>query len=256
MNFIITASTDKGNFKEINQDGFFARTLLTPFGEIAFAVLCDGMGGLASGEIASATMVDGFKRWFDEKILMSQNTELSDLRIRREWTELICEYNEKIRNYGNQNGIKLGTTLTAVLLTERRYYIANVGDTRAYVIADNVNLLTKDQTLVAREVELGHISLDEAQKDKRRNILLQCIGVTEAVFPEFYFGETLSDRIYMLCSDGFRHEITEEEILQYLNPDDLFTADNIKSRLDDLITLNQQRDERDNITVIAIRSIM
>ena len=90
---------------------------------------------------------------------------------------IATEYNEKIKLYGKRCGLAsgLGTTVTALLLTEQRYYIINVGDTRAYEIGDHVALLTKDQTVVAREVELGNLTQVEAETDPRRSVLLQCV---------------------------------------------------------------------------------
>ena len=130
----------------------------------------------------------------------------------------------------------------------------NVGDTRAYEIGDTVTVLTKDQTVVAREVELGHLTPEEAEKDSRRSVLLQCIGASDEVYPDMFFGDTKLNAVYMLCSDGFRHEITEDEIYQYLNPNVMIDADEMKRNMDSLIDLNKQRQERDNISVVSIRT--
>lgn len=130
----------------------------------------------------------------------------------------------------------------------------NVGDTRAYEIGDTVTVLTKDQTVVAREVELGHLTPEEAEKDSRRSVLLQCIGASDEVYPDMFFGDTKLNAVYMLCSDGFRHEITENEIYQYLNPNVMVDADGMKRNMDSLIDLNKQRQERDNISAVSIRT--
>ena len=66
--------------------------------------------------------------------------------------------------------------------------------------------------MVAREVELGHITPEEAEKDYRRSVLLQCVGASDQVYPDMFFGTTRLNAVYMLCSDGFRHEITECDI--------------------------------------------
>lgn len=130
----------------------------------------------------------------------------------------------------------------------------NVGDTRAYEIGDTVTVLTKDQTVVAREVELGHLTPEEAEKDSRRSVLLQCIGASDEVYPDMFFGDTKLNAVYMLCSDGFRHEITENEIYQYLNPNVMVDADGMKRNMDSLIDLNKQKQERDNISAVSIRT--
>jgi serine/threonine protein phosphatase PrpC len=168
--------------------------------------------------------------------------------------ELAIEYNEKIKNYAASCGTDMGTTVTAMLLTERRYYLINVGDTRAYEITDRVTVLTTDQTVVAREVQLGHLTPEEAERDPRRSVLLQCIGASDRVYPDIFYGDTKLGAVYMLCSDGFRHEISEDEIFQYLNPSVMLNADGMKQNMDYLISVNKQRRERDNISVISIRT--
>lgn len=254
VNFIISAATDVGLVRPSNQDSFGARAYTTKLGKVVLAVLCDGMGGLAKGEVASWTVVNAFFKWADRKLPFLCETEITDSAIRSDWTGIAAECNEKIKAYAASNRIRMGTTLTAILLTEDRYFLINVGDTRAYEITNAARLLTKDQTLVAREVELGHLTAEQARRDSRQNVLLQCIGASESVYPDMFFGDTRPHAVYMLCSDGFRHEITAEEIWQCLNPDVMRTADEMKRNMNILIELNKERKERDNITVVTVRT--
>lgn len=254
MNYIIAAGTDIGNAKDTNQDSFIAKTISTKQGRMVFAVICDGMGGLAKGEVASATVVNAFSKWSETRLPQLCEYEITDAEIRNEWVGIVTDYAEKIKNYGKRSGISLGTTVTAILLTDSRYYIINVGDTRAYEICDSVKLLTKDQTVVAREIELGNMTEEEAKSDPRRSVLLQCIGASDAVYPDMFFGDTVQNAVYMLCSDGFRHEISENEIYQYFQPSVMTNADVMKTNIDLLIAINKQRQERDNISALAIRT--
>ncbi len=254
MNFIVSATTDIGLTKSTNQDSYLVRKFSTPQGEMVLAVLCDGMGGLSKGEVASASVVNAFTKWADNRLPILCEGEITDGDIRADWVGIATEFNEKIKAHAHAAGTNMGTTLTALLLTEKRYYIINVGDTRAYEISDGVKVLTKDQTVVAREVELGNITAEEAEHDSRRSVLLQCIGASDDVYPDMFFGDTKLNAVYMLCSDGFRHEITEEEIHQYLNPDVMLDADGMKQNIVSLIELNKQRQERDNITVVSVRT--
>ena len=254
MNFIISATTDIGISKSTNQDSCNVSVFQTKQGKVVFAVLCDGMGGLAKGEVASASLVNAFRVWADTRLKTLCDSEITDHDIRNDWTDIVTGYNEKIKVYGKKCGVSMGTTVTAILLTENRYYIINVGDTRAYEITDNVKLLTKDQTVVGREIELGILTPQEAERDPRRNVLLQCVGASDMVYPDMFFGNTALGAVYMLCSDGFRHEITEREIYDYLNPNVMVDADGMKRNMDSLIELNKQRQERDNITVITVRT--
>lgn len=254
MNFIVSATTDIGLTKSTNQDSYKVRVFSTKQGKVVLAVLCDGMGGLAKGEVASASLVNAFCKWADNKLPILCENEITDSDIRTDWVGIAIEYNEKIKSYAASCGTNMGTTVTALLLTETRYYIINVGDTRAYEISDVVTVITKDQTVVAREVELGNLTPEEAKRDSRRSVLLQCIGASDEVYPDMFFGDTKLNAVYMLCSDGFRHEITEDEIHQYLNPNVMVDSDGMKQNMDALIELNKQRQERDNISVVSIRT--
>ncbi|MBR5233167.1 MAG: serine/threonine-protein phosphatase [Clostridia bacterium] len=254
MNFIIAADTDIGIVKSTNQDSYYSSVFSTKQGKMAFAVLCDGMGGLAKGEVASSTVVSAFANWAKTRLPELSESEIADSVLRTEWNNIVVDYNEKIKLYGKQHGINLGTTITAILITEKRYYILNVGDTRCYEISNGIKVLTKDQTVVAREVELGLLTEEQAKVDSRRSVLLQCIGASDSVYPDMFFGDTVNNAVYMLCSDGFRHEITEQEIYSYLNPDVMLDADGMTANIRALIETDKQRQERDNITVVAVRT--
>ncbi len=254
MNYIVSAITDIGLKKSTNQDSYGVKLYTTDAGRIAFAVLCDGMGGLSKGELASATVVRAFLQWADTRLKhIYRNSNADDLII-SEWTDLVRTYNSKIKLYGERNGIKLGTTVNAILLTEKKYYILNVGDSRTYEIRDHVRLITKDHTLVQRELDEGKLTEAQARTDPRRSVLIQCVGASPDVVPDFFMGDTLADCVYMLCSDGFRHEITEDEMFCYLNPSVMTNQVSMDNNMTALIDMDKQRMERDNITVLTIRT--
>ena len=104
MNFIIYAITDVGIKKNTNQDSYNVRTLNTNLGKMVFAVLCDGMGGLEKGEVASSSLVNAFIRWVDEKLPEICERGITDDEIRSDWMKIAVTYNEKIKQYSsNQN---------------------------------------------------------------------------------------------------------------------------------------------------------
>ena len=254
MKFIVSASTDAGNVRTTNQDSMNVQLLEIMGRQVVFAVLCDGMGGLQKGELASASVTYAFRRWSREKLPFFLHTRLQDNDIRREWNGVLSECNEKIRLYGKRNGASLGTTIAALMITPERFYAVNVGDSRVYELRKQLRQITRDQTIVARDVELGHLSPEQAERDPRRSVLLQCVGALEEVSAEFYFGIPYEDTVYMLCSDGFRHKITTEEIGAWLKPDCMNSAENMKQNEQRLIDLARKRGERDNITVATIRT--
>lgn len=254
MNFYISAATDIGTVKKTNQDSYCVRSYRTSQGPMVFAILCDGMGGLAKGEVASASVINAYLNWTETQLPSLCVAPLEPERIRRDWIKLAVQYNEKIKYYGSTCGVAMGTTLTAILLTESAYYVINVGDSRTYELGDRLRQITRDHSFVAREIELGRMTPQEARTDPRRNVLLQCIGASETVEPDFFTGPTRKDRVYFLCSDGFRHEITPDEITQALCPTDMTDEDRMEQTLLQLIDLNKLRHERDNISVVAIRT--
>jgi len=254
MNFIVSASTDVGIEKNANQDSLSVLSLTTPLGKMVFAILCDGMGGLAKGEVASASVINAYLNWTENRLPQLCAAPLDPQVIREEWRRLAVQYNEKIKYHGSCCGVAMGTTLTAILLTERAYYVINVGDSRTYELTDSLRQITRDHSFVAREVELGRMTPQEAKTDPRRNVLLQCIGASDTVEPDFFTGQARRDGVYFLCSDGFRHEITPEEISAALRPTDMSSEELMEQRLRQLIELNKARHERDNISVVAIRT--
>lgn len=254
MDFLIAANTDIGIKKETNQDGLSVKVIDTPNGKIAFAVLCDGMGGLAKGEVASSTVVTSFNNWVATKLPALCRKGIDDADIRNQWEEIVLTQNDKIQAYGRQNGLKLGTTVVAILLTQTRYYVMNIGDSRAYEIFDTVHQITEDQTFIHREVKLGRMTPQQAKTDPRRNVLLQCVGASEDIYPDMFFGNVKENAVYMLCSDGFRHEITNDEIYEKFQPDALNDTDTMNNNSKQLIELNKQRAEKDNISVLLIKT--
>lgn len=254
MNFIISANTDVGIVKSTNQDSLTSMVINTPIGRMAFAALCDGMGGLEKGEVASASVITAFRNWAMNELPKLCTAPLEDTTIRMQWENIITSQNRLIKTYGARQGVRLGTTAVVMLLTQTRYYILNVGDSRAYEITSGVRQITADQTFVAREIAMGHMTEEEALHDSRRNVLLQCVGASDEVYPDMFFGDVMQNAIYMLCSDGFRHEITADEIFEKLQPGVLFDEYAMQNNTISLIELNKQRQERDNISVALVRT--
>lgn len=252
MRFLIAAHTDVGIKKETNQDAFMVKEAKTARGKVCLCVLCDGIGGLSRGELASATVIRDFERWFETEFpQLLESFCYEGLKV--QWKELALELNKKLSSHAAGGGRRMGTTLVALLLAEGQYFIMNVGDSRVYALHVGIDRLTKDQSLVQRQVDLGQLRQEEAAAHPRRNILLQCIGASEVVEPDFYGGVVDPGTLFLICSDGFCHAIREEEIFAQLNPAALQKEKTIKERLVLLTKLNQSRGETDNISAVAVR---
>lgn len=255
MDFIATAHTDVGNEKKINQDSFFIKIAKTTKGNVLFAAVADGMGGLSSGELASATLVKKLSDWFAYTLSGRLNYVNQPSDLRDDIKRLIDQCNTLIYRYGIKKNISLGSTLTLLLAFGGRYLIAHVGDSRAYMLTDGIQQLTHDQSLVARELAMGVITAEQAKKDSRKNILLQCMGESAEVEPEFLSGAVARGSAFMLCSDGFVHELSEAELYGTLSPAINNDERRIKNNLTGLVGIVKSRRERDNITVLYIKTI-
>lgn len=252
VRYTATADTDIGISKETNQDSVLIKHASTDLGEVVLAVVCDGMGGLAKGELASATVIREFARWFEEDLPF----ELENLDMQvigGKWSLMLKDLNAKILEYGENLGSSLGTTFSGILFVDDKYVIAHVGDTRIYHIGSSLTQLTTDQTFVAREISRGTMTAEQAKTDKRRNLLLQCVGASKTVDPQVICG-TVEKGAYMLCSDGFRHEITEAEIYESLNPINFMNKNAMHNNAKYLIEQVKSRQEKDNISVVLIKA--
>ena len=218
MTFETATWTDVGTRKETNQDSLLVLQADTDAGHVLLAAVCDGMGGLAKGEVASAAMVNALSSWFCQSLPKLLAEGFSEERLSGEWKTLVDDTSKRISSYGEELDISLGTTAGVFFVIGSSYYIMNIGDSRIYLISDAVYQLTKDQTFVQHEVDVGNITIEEAMVHPKRSVLLQCIGASNIVVPDFFSGKLKKNQVYMLCCDGFRHVITPDEFYGALNP--------------------------------------
>lgn len=253
MRYVATADTDIGISKDTNQDSVLIKHASTDKGEVLLAVVCDGMGGLSKGELASATVIRAFADWFDNEFPFElENVDLNVIGAK--WSLMLKELNAQILEYSKSNALEgVGTTFSGILFVDDQYIIGHVGDTRVYHIGSALTQLTTDQTFIAREISRGTITPEQAKTDKRRNLLLQCIGASKTVEPQIIIGNA-DKGAYMLCSDGFRHEITEGEMYESLNPINLMNKDAMHNNAKYLIDQVKRREEKDNISVVLIKA--
>ena len=261
----IAAHSAAGRKRRGNQDSVLVKTARTREGPVALAAVCDGMGELASG-----ALVRMLSRWFEEELpgLLLEGKgpkggwrrvlqgpggkeEFTD-RLWESWTQLLHQANERLCAYGREKGGKLGSTAAILLLRGDRYYTANVGDSRIYKIERTLLQLTRDQTLVQQEVEAGRLTREKARRDPRRSILLQCMGASGGICPDFQVGRAKGTPVFLLCSDGFRHVVTEQELFAGLSPEKICGEQAMKRALEKLVRLNQERQEPDDISAILI----
>lgn len=252
VKFIATADSDVGISKSTNQDSVLIKHATCDLGEVLMAIVCDGMGGLSKGELASAVVIRTFNKWFDNELPFElENVDMNVIGAK--WSLLLKELNVNILEYSQSIGEEgMGTTFSGILFVGNEYVIVHVGDSRIYHIASRIEQLTLDHTFIAREIRKGTMTIEQAKTDKRRNLLLQCVGASKVVEPDVLTGRT-NKGVYLLCSDGFRHEITETEMFESLNPINLMNKEAMHSNAKYLIEQVKTRGEKDNISVILIK---
>ena len=255
MDFSASYHTDIGIRKKTNQDSLAVRIIDSPIGKITFAIVCDGMGGLEKGELASKEVIFAFCDWFDNTFTKQvMEDSFTPASLRSDWNNIIQFQNRRLGSYGAVHNIMLGTTVSALLMMQDVYYVCHVGDSRIYELSDVTKQITEDQTFVHREVSLGRMTEEEAKVDPRRSVLLQCVGASQVVEPDFHRGQMKKNAVYLLCSDGFRHQVSDEEVMNYLGPKVATDDAKMKYGCEYLTDLVKSRRETDNITVAVIRT--
>ena len=247
--YIISGSTNAGTKTPVNQDSMFAGTTQTAKGEAVFAIVCDGMGGTQAGELASASIIDAFRKWFYAKCDLESAWVPESFEVHSEWTDIICFCNRKIIEYGENNGITLGSTIVVLLICSDNILLMNVGDSRAYRVSDMVEKLSHDHSVVGMDIEKGLISEEEAKRDTRNNILTQCVGIRSEIDP-YFMSFPYRPGCYVLCSDGFYNKISNDEIMQFLNRE--MDQAGLELSLNYLTELDRSRGEKDDISAIAV----
>jgi PPM family protein phosphatase len=243
------AKTDMGQVRENNEDKFEyyepeQAGILAARGSL-FAV-ADGVGGAAAGQIASEMMLKSLIAGYFDHPAPDVETALRDA---------IANANDRV--YGlaqmipERNG--MGTTLTTAIFIENHVVVAQLGDSRAYLIRDgDIRQVTQDHSWVEEQVRAGLMSRAEAEMSPFRNVITRSIGAGQNVMPDLFVEEARAGDIWVLCSDGLTGHVEDSEILRIA----LHHAPSETVR--QLIELANARGGRDNITafVIAVRAIV
>lgn len=252
MRYVTVTESNIGIAKKTNQDSVLVKHAICGDNEILMAVVCDGMGGLSKGEIASAAVIREFDDWFIKE-LPHELKKFDANVVGGKWSLMLKNLNARIQEYGQEFGEKMGTTFTGVLFVNDQFVAVHVGDTRLYHIGESARQITEDHTYVAREISHGRLTPEQAKKDKRRHTLLQCVGASKSMEPQIVC-EEVNQGQYLLCSDGFRNRLTEEELAESFGIREVKNDGQMKRKVKQLIELVRGRGEKDDISVILIRA--
>ena len=247
----VAAVTHVGKVREKNEDAFVVADLtggtILPESQHArydvgergvLLAVSDGMGGAQAGEVASAIVVDTLTREIGNAPLETPR----DATL----TEAVKAAHEAVRTRGQQDQAKMGATLTAVFVRQGRAYIAEVGDSRAYLIrSGNIAQVTKDQSMVQLLVDSGVMSAADASNSPMRNVILQAMGHQREIKIAVNKLELRDRDCLVLCSDGLTVHVSDEEIKEAVlnaRPEAAVTK---------LLELALERGGKDNVTVVV-----
>lgn len=245
--------TDIGAVRDSNQDNYFVGYLDICGAEepVFLAVVCDGMGGVAGGSLASTLATDTFVKRLSEGLKNVIEEELP-----KDTCESILSYavhcaNDEVYNAAKENPEfqGMGTTLVAMLMFGGMVYIVNVGDSRLYCIADEgICRLTRDHSYVQTLVDQGKITESEAKDHPNKNVIMRAVGTEKDIESDFF--KILPDRKqFLLCSDGLSNYVSDSEMLEIIKQSD--SAEKaVKTMIDKAISAGGG----DNITAVFVKN--
>jgi serine/threonine protein phosphatase PrpC len=257
LTFTVAARTDTGRVRHQNQDSVYTGAIPLPDGQQAYLCLvADGMGGAAAGEYASRLAADVSRAYLEQE--SASHPPATDAAWQALLRDAVRAANRQIYDAARTDAARrgMGTTLTIALLAGDRLHIASVGDSRAYLLnTDGVTddgapsaQLTSDHSLVARLVDIGQLTPEQARVHPQRNILYRSIGTDPSVDVDTRSEALEPGDIVLLCSDGLVNHVSDEEIAQIaLGETDLDRA------VMRLVSLANERGGRDNISVVMVR---
>lgn len=250
MSFVIQAAgmTDIGLVRKNNEDNFGYDLRHGIF------VVCDGMGGQQAGELASKIAVDtvlGFYR--DTPDTTSDGvTRFEGVSQRAaDLASAIQLANQTIHEAGAKDIsiAGMGSTIVAVVVEGNQFSIANVGDSRIYLVRKTeIAQLTQDHSLVMEQVRRGLMTLEEAENSRMQNVIVRALGTDDTVEPDLADHEFASEDVLLLCSDGLSRYVKEDKITEIVDQESLEAA------CTDLIEAAKAGGSDDNITCLLIRA--
>lgn len=243
MRFAVAAGTHVGRVRKGNEDHFFAdaneyRGLF---------IVADGMGGHAAGEIASQMAVD---------IVSQDLADFNDLES-VEAPDIVANSlrraNEEVyqRSAAENEKYGMGSTASVLVITDDRFLIGHVGDSRIYQLRDGqMRLLTHDHSIVQERVDAGLLTPEQARSHRQSNVITRCIGMSRGVEPDIFDGDVKEGDLYLLASDGLTTMVDDRRLHQLL-----LSSAPPHRLVDALIAEANALGGYDNITVVVVSII-
>jgi len=234
----VVALTDVGCQRTNNEDGFGYDL------ESKIFVVCDGMGGMAAGEVASATAVKELVEHFSHSADGDASTED---RLYRAILHANAQVYQMAQSDEELRG--MGTTLVSACIEGRRLLIGNVGDSRAYFMRGGVCAqITNDHSFLAEQVRKGAMNLEEAKASPLQSVITRAIGTAESVEPDIFTGDLEAGDIVLLTSDGLTR-YADAKVIAAL----ILSCTNLADACQALIDRAKQHGAVDNVTCLLLQ---
>ena len=235
------SSTDVGKTRQINQDCVFCTD--EPVGRLPnLYIVADGMGGHNAGDFASKFCVETF---IEQMKLIKDKSPIGIMGYG------LLKANEELINKATKDTDMqgMGTTCVAATIMDGILYVANVGDSRLYIINDSITQITEDHSLVEEMVRSGEIARDEMRNHPNKNIITRAIGANTSLIPDYFEVELKEDDIVLMCSDGLTNMVDDKRIQEII----VENRENLEEATNKLINIANANGGKDNISLIIIK---
>ena len=235
--------TDVGRQRKLNQDYVFTSEM--PVGNLPnLFIVADGMGGHRAGDFASKYAVETV---INEVAVAEEKDPVELLR------SAMSRANERVHQKASleEKYYGMGTTMVACVIVDDKLFVANVGDSRLYVMNKEIEQITRDHSLVEEMVQMGGIDRASARLHPDKNLITRAIGVQETIEIDFFQVELKEGDIILMCSDGLTNMLEDEDIRMILAG-----QRDIVEKAEELVKAANENGGMDNIAVILIKPCM
>lgn len=237
----VFSKIDIGKTRKSNQDACFTGRL---YENTMLIIVCDGMGGANAGNVASEMAVKCISEYVGKSFRKSMNeTEVADM-LKNALISANIEIYDTSRKNSEYSG--MGTTAVIAVVNNDTAVICHVGDSRAYLVNDNITQLTKDHSIVQSLIESGKLTPDEAKLHPRKNVITKALGAEEDIVPDIVTVKLEEKDNLLFCTDGLTNYVETPDIL------DVFKTNQINNVAYSLVERANQNGGGDNITVVTV----
>ncbi len=235
MKIVGGCASDIGRIRKVNQDGIMFRCLRQHGWYFAVGAVCDGIGGLENGEIASAIIIREINSWMQEIENWIDIAVIEAEVIFSHLKDQVEVWNEKLFNYKIINNLQTGTTMSVLMIVRDSYYSIHIGDSRIYLYRDKIKQITVDE------------SCNQIKNGKIKKCLNNYMGKNEKIIFQYSQGKIIEGDMFLLCTDGLYHNLQERDVKKLQG--EIKKGKKISESCKGVIKKMIERGETDNISL-------